>query len=238
MSVRQVFYDLLDELEQDDVTDTDAVFARVQAQYGVRHQCYVNMSLAGGKQNALDVVHSFPEDFVNIYKRKLYSNDPVMHAALTGIKPVDWHERHRNEPAAEKIFAIAADFGIGDTGMTIPLLCRGNQAAMFSINVDMRPNEWSRYRKDVIGELQVLATYLHSARQQRTQEPIITDLTARESEVLAWTAAGKSYWEISMILGISERTVRFFMTNARQKLGVVTNSQAVAMAVSQGIIPL
>ena len=78
MSVRQVFYDLLDELEQDDVTDTDAVFARVQAQYGVRHQCYVNMSLAGGKQNALDVVHSFPEDFVNIYKRKLYSNDPVM----------------------------------------------------------------------------------------------------------------------------------------------------------------
>ncbi|WP_419912860.1 helix-turn-helix transcriptional regulator [Hoeflea sp.] len=238
MSVQQAFSDLLDELEQDGLKDTDEIFSRMQAQYGIRHQCYINLSLAGGKQNVLDVMHSFPEDFVNIYKTKLYIGDPIMHAALIGIKPVDWQERRRNAPAAEKVFTVAAEFGISDTGMTIPLLCRGNQAAMFSINVDMSPEEWSRYRKEVIGELQVLATYLHSARQEGAQESILADLTARESEVLTWTAAGKSYWEISMILGISERTVRFFMTNARQKLGVVTNSQAVALAVSRGIIPL
>ena len=84
MSVRQVFFDLLDELEQDGFKDTDVIFAKVQAQYGIRHQCYINMSLAGGKQNVLDVIHSFPEDFVNVYKRKLYAADPVMHAALIG----------------------------------------------------------------------------------------------------------------------------------------------------------
>ncbi|WP_136656872.1 LuxR family transcriptional regulator [Nitratireductor sp. XY-223] len=238
MSVRQVFYDLLDELEHEGPKDTDEIFAKVQTHYGIRHQCYINMSLAAGKQDVLDVIHSFPDEFVRVYKTKLYFVDPVMHTALIGIKPVDWHERRRNDPAAEKIFTAAAEFGISDTGMTIPLVCRGNQAAMFSINVDMGPGEWARYRKEVIGELQVLATYLHSARQERAQDSVVVDLTARESEVLTWTAAGKSYWEISMILGISERTVRFFMTNARQKLGVVTNSQAVALAVSKGIIPL
>lgn len=83
-----------------------------------------------------------------------------------------------------------------------------------------------------------MATYLHSARQELAQEDETPELTARESEVLTWTAAGKSYWEISMILGISERTVRFFMTNTRSKMGVVTNSQAVAQGVWRGIIPL
>ncbi|MDA4848274.1 helix-turn-helix transcriptional regulator [Hoeflea poritis] len=237
MHVRQAFFDLLDILEKDDFRDTDAILARMQTHYGIRHQCYVNMSSSGGKQNVLDVVHSFPEEFVNVYKRKLYAVDPVMQAALIGIKPVDWQERHRNEPAARKTFAVAADYGIGDTGMSIPLLSRGNEAALFSIYVEIRPEEWPRYRKEVIGELQVLATYLHSARRQGSQDAITADLTARESEVLTWTAAGKSYWEISMILGISDRTVRFFMTNARHKLGAVTNSQAVALAVSQGIIP-
>ncbi|MEX3009468.1 autoinducer binding domain-containing protein [Hoeflea sp. TYP-13] len=239
MSKRQVFYDLLSELEQDEEKDTDEVFDRIQAQYGIRHQIYINLSLAAGQQNVLDMRHTFPEDFVEFYRKKgLFSLDPVMQSALTGIKPVDWRVYHLGDPTAEKIFAIAAEYGVSDIGMTIPLLCRGSQAAMFAVNADMTPKEWSQYRLDVIGDIQVLATYLHSARQELAQERLPTDLTARESEVLTWTAAGKSYWEISMILGISERTVRFFMTNARHKLGVVTNPQAVAQAVWRGIIPL
>ncbi len=62
-------------------------------------------------------------------------------------------------------------------------------------------------------------------------------LTNRETEVLGWAAAGKSYWEIGTILGISERTVRFFMTNARRKLNVVSNAQAVAQAVRRDLMP-
>ncbi len=64
-----------------------------------------------------------------------------------------------------------------------------------------------------------------------------TLLTRRETETLAWIAAGKSYWEAAIILGITERTVRYFMANARDKLEVVNNAQAVAEAVWQGIIP-
>lgn len=62
-------------------------------------------------------------------------------------------------------------------------------------------------------------------------------LTRRERETLAWIAAGKSYWETAVILGISERTIRHFMANARQKLDVVNNAQAVAEAVWRDLIP-
>jgi DNA-binding CsgD family transcriptional regulator len=46
-------------------------------------------------------------------------------------------------------------------------------------------------------------------------------------------AAGKTAWEVSTILGISERTVRFHLNAAREKLQCTTTTQAVAKAVSQ-----
>ena len=53
-------------------------------------------------------------------------------------------------------------------------------------------------------------------------------LTARERDAVAWVAEGKSDWEISVILGVSESTVRFHVDNARKKLGAVNRAQAVA----------
>lgn len=53
-------------------------------------------------------------------------------------------------------------------------------------------------------------------------------LTDRERDALAWVAEGKSDWEISVILGVSETTVRFHVDNGRKKLGAVNRAQAVA----------
>ncbi|HWU61539.1 MAG TPA: LuxR C-terminal-related transcriptional regulator [Ensifer sp.] len=61
-------------------------------------------------------------------------------------------------------------------------------------------------------------------------------LTPRERQVLHWVAAGKTYWEIARILGISERTVRHFMAACREKLDAASNKQAVAKAVAGGLI--
>ena len=53
-------------------------------------------------------------------------------------------------------------------------------------------------------------------------------LTDRERDALAWVAEGKSDWEISMILGVAESTVRFHVDNGRKKLGAVNRAQAEA----------
>ena len=57
-------------------------------------------------------------------------------------------------------------------------------------------------------------------------------LTSREREALTWVAEGKSDWEIAVILGLSETTVRFHVDNARKKLGAVNRAQAVARLVA------
>ncbi|MBN9219516.1 MAG: hypothetical protein J0I79_16345 [Mesorhizobium sp.] len=61
-------------------------------------------------------------------------------------------------------------------------------------------------------------------------------LTARERDTLALVAEGKTDWEISVILGIAEATVRFHVDNARRKLGAVNRAQAVARLVNQRLI--
>jgi DNA-binding CsgD family transcriptional regulator len=61
-------------------------------------------------------------------------------------------------------------------------------------------------------------------------------LTAREREVLAWTASGKSAWEIGEILGIAKRTVDEHAQTAVRKLGAANKIQAVVFAIRDGLI--
>ncbi len=61
-------------------------------------------------------------------------------------------------------------------------------------------------------------------------------LTRREIEVLRWSGVGKTYKDIALQLGISSRTVRFFLENARQKLGGLNTTHAVTNAMRRGLI--
>ncbi len=64
----------------------------------------------------------------------------------------------------------------------------------------------------------------------------IQNLSEREKEVLGWLTKGKSSWDVSAILNISERTVNFHVQNIMQKLNAVSRTQAVAVALEKGII--
>lgn len=55
-------------------------------------------------------------------------------------------------------------------------------------------------------------------------------LTAREVEVLRWTAEGKTSSEVGQIMTISERTVNFHINNSLVKLGAVNKTALVIKA--------
>lgn len=61
-------------------------------------------------------------------------------------------------------------------------------------------------------------------------------LTAREIEVLKWTADGKTSGEISDILTVSENTVNFHIKNAVGKLQTSNKTAAVVRAVMLGLL--
>lgn len=61
-------------------------------------------------------------------------------------------------------------------------------------------------------------------------------LTQREIEVLRWTADGKTSWETSDIMNISERTVNFHIANTMSKLGVHNKTAAAIKAAILGLL--
>ena len=63
-------------------------------------------------------------------------------------------------------------------------------------------------------------------------------ISKREKEVLKWLRKGKSSWDISVILEISERTVNFHINNVMKKFDSITRTQAVATAVENALIDL
>jgi DNA-binding CsgD family transcriptional regulator len=86
--------------------------------------------------------------------------------------------------------------------------------------------------------LSVLHTAAHVAydRQQAlSSEGVVPGgLSRREGACIRWIAAGKTDEEISAILRIAPRTVRFHVANAKKKLGVSTRIQAVAARLQRG----
>jgi DNA-binding NarL/FixJ family response regulator len=61
-------------------------------------------------------------------------------------------------------------------------------------------------------------------------------LTAREREVLALIAAGRSNKRIALELGIAEKTVKTHVGHVLAKLGVADRTQAAVLAVQRGLV--
>ncbi|MDQ2713970.1 MAG: response regulator transcription factor [Chloroflexota bacterium] len=62
------------------------------------------------------------------------------------------------------------------------------------------------------------------------------ELTAREQEVLAHVARGERSKEIALHLGLTERTIKAYLSTIYAKLGVDSRAAAVAIALEQGLL--
>ncbi|MEM9782819.1 MAG: helix-turn-helix transcriptional regulator [Pseudomonadota bacterium] len=76
-------------------------------------------------------------------------------------------------------------------------------------------------------------------RQSAPRKPCASGavlLSVREVDCMQWVARGKTNWEVSRILSISENTVRFHLKNAFRKLDATSRSSAVMRAIQAGLI--
>ncbi len=59
-------------------------------------------------------------------------------------------------------------------------------------------------------------------------------MTKREQECIGWACSGKTSWEISKLLSISQRTVDFHLANCITKTNSINRQQAIAKYVLNG----
>lgn len=109
-------------------------------------------------------------------------------------------------------------------------------AAKFNLS----PQAVNVHIKNIYGKIYIREKNFHDGlvegnKPLRNNRPA-TFLTEREKEVLNWIKQGKSSWDISIILGISEATVKFHVGTIMKKLNAVSRVHAVTIAISMGLI--
>ncbi|OJF93422.1 helix-turn-helix transcriptional regulator [Pararhizobium antarcticum] len=244
MADQQAFFDLLDIMESERAVEPKRFFALMRSTFNIENLLYIDVELLPRGFRVHRLCHTFEADLPEVYRdRNAGCIDAVLRMASGDIRPVDLADSRKRYPASETLFQAALHFGLTPEGIILPLSAPARRCARLVIQADVAPAEWASYRRCHLRDFQLLANLFHASllesdARRRDQHPASVILTNRETEVLGWAAAGKSYWEIATILGITERTVRFFMTNARRKLNVVSNTQAVAQAMRHALIPV
>ncbi len=182
---------------------------------------------------------TYSEEWKQHYGRKGFHHfDPTLYQAAKSIAPVDWARFAQNEKF-QIIFRDAADFGITDRGMTVPIRGPYGDCGLLNVTRDCDEDEWKQLAARVMGDLQVSAVNLHDTimRSGTLSATLFhPNLSTRELEILKWAADGKSQHDIGDILSISHRTVEVHLRSARDKLGALTTTQAVGRAVGLGLI--
>jgi len=161
---------------------------------------------------------------------------------IEGLAPafkerLDWAELP-GVANAEALTKLAGGMVDGWQVLSFPLRTLGAESALLCLGAVMQSNYWARQKQVLQRDFQILGNYFHQHIMRIYGNDASKDMliTARELDCLTWMAAGKTAWEASVILGISERTVRFHLNAAREKLNCLTTTQAVAKAVSQQLI--
>lgn len=190
--------------------------------------------------------HSFDPKQLQSYLQNIDSNsDLLINTALKRKKPVMWDDSWDCLPVHDSIFKIGAVRYFGYTqGIVYPMPVIGtrDKYMLFVFAFDVRLVNTSNSEKTtkllwyteillnhVCKDLHRLQTEAQDNPEQRFMKP---PLTGRETQVLEWATKGKTAWEMATILSISERTVKFHLSNIYQKLDVVNRQQAVARAIT------
>jgi DNA-binding CsgD family transcriptional regulator len=142
---------------------------------------------------------------------------------------------------SQEVYSAAFCMGITD-GISLPIHSQSGGSAVFNVihkrTFDDPPQEPI---KD-LPELYLLAVHIHQAIKRflkvENNQAAATKVTKREKECLLFSAQGLKTTAIAYELAISESTVTFHFKNAMIKLSARNRQQAVARAITLGVIAL
>lgn len=194
-------------------------------------------------ENSICVLYDSNTEWVDFYRQGLIYTDPFIGYCEENVTPLVWRAA-KDMTELRKICPKIAE-GIGDlninTFITLPVHSCGENMSGFrfgNIGNTALP-ESDLYH--ALPFLSLLSSYLFEALHRLHLEIYSVKkpapkLTAREREVLLWISRGKTTWEISQILNISENTVLTYIKRFFRKLGVQTRQHAIAKAMSLRLI--
>jgi DNA-binding CsgD family transcriptional regulator len=234
------FHRLVSSIEQASVrSETQQILKLVCENCGISHVAYLGLHVQASIGTEPIVCVTYPDTWISHYVAQNYlAVDPVIHQSLLSVLPTDWDTFPLHGKKIRSLFGEAKEFGIGPRGMTFPIRGRSGELALFSISCNHTPKDWDDFKRTNLPQMQMLAFYIHKSicSGAEAKYAVAVKLSPREAECLKWAAKGKSFEDIGDILGLSARTVRFYLDLARHKLNCLNVTHAVARAISLDLI--
>lgn len=179
------------------------------------------------------VANGWPLEWFELYNREnLSAVDPVPRHCFNTLNPFEWkdapYDRRRNI-AAHDVMTRARDFRFHE-GFCIPIHYDDATGAI------SMAGERPYLDAEAKSALHLMSVFTHGRLRAlaRSGPPVAPApsrcLSDTEAEVLRWAARGKTAWETSRILGISERNVRWHLEEAQRKLMAPNKTATVARA--------
>ena len=184
----------------------------------------------------LDLVSNYPDAWKQSYQdNEYFKEDPTIAHALKSTAPLIWSEDTFKN--ASELKEDAEEYGIKHgwsqatksfSGTSMLTLVRSTEG--------VSDYELAKKSPYLMWFTQILNTAFEELiSNQNILTPDIA-LTTRETEILRWTAEGKTSNEISIILGIAERTVNFHLKNVMTKLDSNNKISATVKAIALSLI--
>lgn len=187
--------------------------------------------------------HNYPENWSEPFiARNYYLNDPVVRACRGGV-PYHWAKLPQILSLTEieqELMAAAKGEDVRD-GFTIPIDDAEGYGASFNFvtpSKKRRLKEGDYLMATLIGRVAFEAARLMHLDETVSVEDDRPRLSQRQRDCLVLAAQGKTDWEISRILGISQETVKLHIRATRERYHANKRMSVVIRALHQGDIDL
>ncbi len=185
-------------------------------------------------------LENYPRDWAEYFvDNQLYADDPIHRACLVSAVGFSWREVPRKISMTSRQWTIlenAASHGLRN-GYTVPINIPGESSGSCSFategQAELPPD--GALLAELIG-----AFAFEAARRLAPTFAVPSQgpprLTSRQHDCLLLAIQGKTDWEISRILGLSEETVTEHLDLARQRYGVAKRLPLAVRAIYDGQI--
>ncbi|HVP83125.1 MAG TPA: autoinducer binding domain-containing protein [Rhizomicrobium sp.] len=167
-------------------------------------------------------------------ERRYYHDDPSLKRLLSSPTPFAWSDMPLSTltKPEQRVRLAAAETGAVN-GFVVPV--EGPERELYVVRMTSPEKTFDPQARQTLYTLGLLYSSIGLNKFRTDKQPLrLSPLTFREAECLRWASEGKSDWDISEILGISQHTVHEHLERSKAKLKARTRTQAAVHAAVNG----
>jgi DNA-binding CsgD family transcriptional regulator len=184
---------------------------------------------------------TFPVEWRDYYERhRLSLVDPIFKRSILQT-PVVWNKMDDLTKEEAALMKVRAEHGIGPNGMTIPLVSSDGNISVLSLTgkVETDGDSWMKRAQVLFKEFREIGMIMHAAylRLNGLQPPKV-ELSTRHIDCIRMLGHGMSLPEVAQFQGLSQKSAKNYIKEARARLRARNNAQLLFNAIQLGFIEI